>query len=376
MPRRAIRGGRRIGVGSAIAALAMAVALVVPLGPAGAAPAWSVVATPSPNPGNGGVLNGVSCVSANSCKAVGYYFRNSTQRTFVRSWNGHVWTIVASPNRGQNDSNTLTGVSCIAANSCKAVGYSRGTGGVWKTLIESWNGQTWTLVNSPIKGTASNVLNAVSCVSANSCIAVGYAGAKTLVESWNGHAWKLVASPSSGTVGNGLLGVSCTSASACSAVGYAGAKTLVESWNGSAWTIVASPNRGTPPHSNRLESVSCLSPTSCRAVGTDRAQGGANKTLVESWNGHAWTIVASPSPGSSANDLHGVSCKSATSCQAVGNSGTHTLVESWNGSAWSVAASPSPGTQINVLSAVSCTSATSCTAVGHRDYLSLVERYA
>jgi hypothetical protein len=87
-------------------------------------------------------------------------------------------------------------------------------------------------------------------------------------------------------------------------------------------------------------------------------------------------IVASPSPVTSGNDLHGVSCKSPTSCQAVGNAGTRTLVESWNGSTWSVAASPSPGTQITVLSGVSCTSAASCTAVGHRDSLSLVERYA
>jgi hypothetical protein len=119
-----------------------------------------------------------------------------------------------------------------------------------------------------------------------------------------------------------------------------------------------------------------VSPTSCRAVGTDRARGGANETLVESWTGSAWTIVASPNRGTSANDLHGVSCKSPTSCQAVGNAGTQTLVESWNGSTWSVAASPNPGTQITVLFGVSCTSATSCTAVGHRDYLSLVERYA
>ena len=44
--------------------------------------------------------------------------------------------------------------------------------------------------------------------------------------------------------------------------------------------------------------------------------------------------------------------------------------------AWSIVASPSPGTKLNLLTGVSCTSATSCTAAGHRDYQSLVERYA
>ena len=63
------------------------------------------------------------------------------------------------------------------------------------------------------------------------------------------------------------------------------------------------------------------------------------RTLVESWNGTAWSVVPGPSP--SVAYLYGVSCVSARSCKATGeyanNSGVvRTLVESWNGTAWSI----------------------------------------
>ena len=80
------------------------------------------------------------------------------------------------------------------------------------------------------------------------------------------------------------------------------------------------------------------------AVGYD-FNGTANQTLVETFNGGAWSIAASPSSSlSQLNVLNGVSCTSATSCVAVGDyfNGTanQTLVETFNGGAWSIAAEP------------------------------------
>ena len=79
-------------------------------------------------------------------------------------------------------------------------------------------------------------------------------------------------SPNRGTNLNELLGVSCTSAHACEAVGQyedtnLNSQTLVESWNGTAWSFVASANRGTDAY-NVLEAVSCRHHgNSCTAVG-------------------------------------------------------------------------------------------------------------
>ena len=73
----------------------------VPAGAKSAVPAWVVV--PSPSPGNTiDSLNGVSCVSASSCVAVGSNWKAVAQ-TLVESWDGSNWTVVASPNQGTSD---------------------------------------------------------------------------------------------------------------------------------------------------------------------------------------------------------------------------------------------------------------------------------
>src|SRR5439155_15874906 len=132
-----------------------------------------------------------------------------------------------------------------------------------------------------------------------------------------------------------LLGVSCVSGTSCFAVGVGVGNTLVEQWNGTAWSIVASAD---PAGYSFLYGVACTSSTSCQAVGTTD-----DKTkLIEQWNGTSWSIVPSPSPSGPSNArLLGVSCPTTTSCFAVGDRVTlavvfHTLCDSWVGSAWSV----------------------------------------
>jgi len=97
-------------------------------------------------------------------------------------------------------------------------------GKVEQTLVESWNGTSWSSTTSPDTGTGNNVLNAVSCTSSTSCVAVGFyyngsSVAQTLVESWNGTAWSIITTPNKGTYPDGLFGVSCTSPTECTAVG-------------------------------------------------------------------------------------------------------------------------------------------------------------
>jgi hypothetical protein len=307
-----------------------------------------------------GTLTGVTCISAKTCFAVGYL----DNTTLIESWNGSAWSIVPSPDRGF--SSALFGVSCSSARSCVAVGdYADSSD--QGALIESWNGTAWSVVPSPSPGSAGAELLGVSCASASSCKAVGGYDGSALIESWNGTAWSVGPSPSAGFGRSQLDAVTCLSASSCVAVGNRAGTSLVESWNGSTWSVVPSPTPGTY---GGLAGVSCSSASSCVAVGdysTGTGSGASTlpRTLAESWNGSTWSVVPIPSP--SVAYLFATACVSARWCQAVGGyqepSGLFgALIESWNGSAWSVV--PNPGPSVAYLYGVSCVATNSCHAVG------------
>lgn len=330
-------------------------------------PAWTI--SPSPNDGT---LKAVSCVSRTFCKAVGFNSLNGAQ-TSIESWNGTSWRISASPHSG-----TLNAVSCVSASFCTAVGYYLNGSSVERTLIESWNGSKWKVSTSANDGTSNNLLNGVSCVSKTSCKAVGtYSnvslGFQTLAESWNGTKWSIVpsASPGLGIGSNELLSVSCVSATSCQAVGdayYSGQtyETLIESWKSGAWRRVASPNPNNGSNIDYLYGVSCVSAISCKAVGFYDDDASVGRSLAESWNGTTWKVSKSPNHGTGHNYLNGVSCASKTSCKAVGyyqpGGSYRTLIESWNGASWTLSASPT--VTDGVLNGVSCISGTWCKAVG------------
>ncbi len=370
--------GRRLATGAVLAALVLLAASV----PASAqALTWSVV--PSPSPGSGSGLAGVSCVSAAACTAVGRDTSSSgATHTLIESWNGTRWSVVPHPSPAGVSDVGLYGVSCVSAAACMAVGYGeRGNG--YYAFVLSWNGTRWSMAPFSQPG-SSSVLYGVSCPPGSTCTAVGFyqkntgSNAGTLVESWNGIQWSVVPSPSPGSEDNDLNGVSCVSAAACTAVGSynlsTAMKSLVESWNGTTWSVVPSPS---PGFNNPLTSVSCVSAAACTAVG-EHGTSRFSKTLIESWNGTSWSQVPSPSPGSGHNTLASVQCLSAAACTAVGgstNSGSGnpaTLIESWNGTKWSVVPSPSPGPG-SILEGVSCATAAACTAVGMKAGGTLIE---
>lgn len=283
-------------------------------------------------------------------------------RSLVETYNGTAWSVVPSPNPGTTtqgvgadymEDNNLYGVTCLTSSWCMAVGTYDSTGSWSLTpMIQSWDGTTWSVVSSPLtSGAYNNGLSGISCLSTSWCIAVGLAEAaavpsSTLIEQWNGSTWSIVPSPNPGTeagtntgtgLNNDLDSVSCTTISSCIAVGYyftpSVQHTLVESWNGASWSVVSSPNPGPV---DELYGVSCTSVSACVAVGEEGEsnQGGGVGSpisqIIETWDGSAWEQAQNPASLPSDNWLENVACLSST-CQAVGGSynGTSnsTLVE-------------------------------------------------
>ena len=336
--------------------------------------------TPSPSEegATGTLLNGVSCVSSNSCVAVGYYYNGSSYETLIESWDGAEWSLVPSPSPSTGY-NYLNGVTCTSSSYCIAVGAYYDPPSGLQTLIESWDGTEWSVVPSPNGSSADNSLGSVSCVDPTNCVAVGSFDddsapiTQSLIESWNGSAWSIVSSPNPGSETNLLSGVSCTRHN-CMAVGFyldapnenpnGTNETLAESWNGSEWSVVHSPNPDARLGGSQLQDVSCKSATWCEAVGSDPVGADPGTALVETWNGSSWKVISTFGTA-----LNGASCVNRSDCVAVGSAPSshhqqRTLVYGWNGSNVFDVSSPNPR-QHDGFGAVSCVSAAYCVAVGN-----------
>lgn len=344
--------------------------------PAGAViTSMSVVPTPDPEPAGLNSLNGVSCVSATFCIAVGQHDGATAEETSVVRWDGTAWSTMVSPNTSPTVDNRLYAVSCVSESWCVAAG-STFDGSLSRTLILVWDGSSWTIQTSPNLSASQDYLNGVSCTSATSCLAVGsFQSAitrQTMVLVWDGSTWTSQASANTSTSQyNYLSGVSCSSASACTAVGSyhdgVAYRTLVTRWNGTSWSVQPSPNESAN-RTNMLSAVSCATATSCTAVGS--FDGGTTyRSLVLAWDGATWSQQAAPATPNLSDDLYGVSCTSPSFCIAIGASydGTdyRTLAVMWDGVEWTVLDSPNSAVAgSNLLMAVSCVSDHSCMSVG------------
>jgi hypothetical protein len=285
------------------------------------------------------------------------------------------------------DAGVLSAVSCLPDGTCTAVGNAGGDEEFINSLIEHWDGTTWTQVPSPnVRGSRSDtILTAVSCSDDNDCLAVGYFVASTAtnvaVDSyaavWNGTTWAAAVPPHVGDKdsSSSLSGVSCLAPDDCEAVGgFQAGNVIAESrpiallWNGSAWVRqpVANPQA---ENGSNLSAVDCTSATSCVAVGNYAYADIANAVFAEQWNGGGWSLDKQANPGG--NDVNidsGVSCRSVTHCVSVGQwmtvrGASEPLVERSTGRNWQQVSVPAPDTD-DPLNAVDCDGPATCFAVG------------
>jgi hypothetical protein len=335
--------------------------------------AWSLV--PSPNLTYEDNLNGVACVSPDDCWAVGGADTGLVGQTLIEHDTGDGWGVVSSPDTSPTVPNDLNGIACVSATDCWAVGED-----YFGTLIEQFNGTTWSIVTSPNETSLPNGLNGVACVNSSDCVAVGYfndgEGIKQmLVESYNGAVWSISAAGIGDYASSSLDGVTCVSAGDCWVVGRfangGSEQTLVLQWDGSEWSLVPSGDVGGSGEFNELAAVTCVGADDCWAVGTSYQYSIA--PLIEQWNGTDWALSSTPG---GAGSLLGVACVSADSCWAAGTNFSDTLIEQWDGSAWATVSSPNAG-QYDELAGITCDGAVNCWAVGIADDQdgTLIEQY-
>ena len=322
-----------------------------------------------------------------------YYFRLRAENEEghhngeIKSFTTPEWAIADTSEPAGAKTSDLAGTSCVSATLCTAVGHYQDEAGTTVSLAQHRNGGQWQIEPTPNPAGAKEAkLTAVSCAAAADCLAVGRykdeAGTiRPLAQVYDGEGWALLPAPSpEGAIEARLESVSCVAADDCTAVGYAktgaGAfSTLIEHYDGEAWSILSSPDAAAFPQ-DYLYGVSCPSAEDCWAVG--RSAPTPIEVIEASQNEEELPVPTAiamrydgeewslASPPEAPTNLAAVSCSSSSWCVAATNEGLGLLA--FDGSSWAPMSAPEPPEGENgTFKAVSCTSATACTAVGRYD---------
>jgi hypothetical protein len=144
-------------------------------------------------------FNGLSCVTAHNCVAVGSGAPSSTSANtlaFAEVWNGKTWTVTKWGGPKGDTQAELIGVSCTSSVRCIAVG-DHGTAKAGAPAALAWTGSKWTVlkVAGPGAGKAA-IFASVSCPVNGKCVTTGLTGKADgstgvpIAGYWNGSAWK------------------------------------------------------------------------------------------------------------------------------------------------------------------------------------------
>lgn len=465
----------RVGAGGAVAiGIAIAAVGVRPAtADAAVADGWSLAATatageaplpaanasghaPAANPSV--VENGVTCTSAVFCVAVGSYSDAggaSQSDGLIDTLTSGDWSATAAPEPSTNaagagpgtdadghQSASLAAVACPAEGTCFAVGEYKDANGDAVGLIETLANGTWSATAAPEPstngfGTAPGTdtsakqaasLDAISCPSTASCVAVGQyedADGNTfgLVETLTAGSWNAVAAPeppsdpvsaaaadsTSGAGAANLVAVDCPSTTGCVAVGtYTDADgntiALAEQLSNGAWVPTAATEPATNPlgaapgYTNSgggratFNDVACPAAGSCVAVGNYNDANHKRYGLIDVFSSSTWSASAAPEPSTNASsvgpgtdadgkgfaNLLSVGCATTTFCVAVGGYGDANgiesgLIESGAGTSFTAVAAPEPSDAASdanafaadELESVACPATEACSAVGY-----------
>lgn len=364
---------------------------------------WTAIEAPVPadadttSLGSGTFLQTVSCPSVGFCVAVGDYqvwvggyAGYDVPAGLIETLSDGVWTATQAPTQDGSGLFAMLGaVSCATTTSCVAVDTAYGR-------IETMSDGVWSATTQPLPvgadPTEARALNAVTCSSPDSCVAVGnYDETLGSIDTLSDGSWTAVQAPLPSNAASNpsvaFSGISCNSDTSCTAIGsYSDTKgdsdpspSFIETLKAGTWSVKEAP---VPSRAKSvypaLQSVSCVSGgTTCYAVGSyvdGSTRLGAG--LIDRFSAGKWTSSVAPVPaGALSTDdiLLSVTCVAANSCTAVGqyidtNGNEPGLIDTLAGKSWAALASPLPANASSEdasLEAVLCPGAGACIAFGN-----------
>lgn len=274
----------------------------------------------------------ISCVSTSVCWTAGLSWATGEAAVGETTDGGKTWTDM-TPASWATATWWPTAIDCVSSTTCWLAGQNSPPpyyGYNPAVASTTDGGATWTVDSNLPDATSSNPLgtyslSGISCLSATSCVAVGglnYSGgtAAAISTTNGGNTWSMSADPTL-TGLQDLDSVSClppasaTGGSTCYAAGFTGA-------GGPA--VVVSPDGGNTWGSEQtfgdagvINSISCVNATHCWAAGAGETPVGLVGT---STGGSSWlTVTANP-----ANDENGiVSCLNVNECVATTDNGLY-----------------------------------------------------
>jgi hypothetical protein len=255
----------------------------------------------------------------------------------ILHWNGAWWHEAPQDNPIQDG---LFDVKAIAADDAWAAGYQNS--GI-DPLTMHWDGERWSVVLTPAPA-SSPILYGLDATASDDVWAVG-----SFALHWDGTHWTEVETADTGAISEVFYGISAVAPDDVWAVGYqllesGDSDSLIEHWDGTAWTVVEA---ALPPvgEVSVLFEVSALSPTDAWAVGW-YGDPFPSRPMVQHWDGMSWSLMQTPSyPGGAT--LLGVEVIASDDAWAVGGFATlegnaRPITLHWDGSSWTEFPAPNP----------------------------------
>jgi hypothetical protein len=303
----------------------------------------------------------VSASAPNDVWAVGNFLPDDPKAnpdatlSLAAHYDGMSWSITPTPNAGPNF-NTLFGVAA-AGGQAWAVGVRQNDNFQDRALVEHWDGKSWRIVGVPQPGAGRDMLFGASALSPSDVWAVGQQQVtedgpfSTLVEHWDGHTWSVVPAANPGSSGTSLYSVLAQRPGNVWAVGQQNGaegadKPVIERWDGAKWTVVPTPRHDTK--SGALFSIAG-SNDGLVAVGQTEDAVAASQPLVETYDGNHWSDAPIPHVPSGFTSLWSVTQAGAETWAvgtfndpASGNDQT-LAIQGLHGS-WQIVNGPDPAT--------------------------------
>lgn len=333
---------------------------------------WSQMTAVSPS-ATINQCNGISAVSATDIWAVGYYddaTNSNNPALLTEHYNGTSWSQVTAPMpsvSGKNAVSQANGVDAIASNDVWMVGFSNNRTGNGLTLAELYNGTSWSIVATPNGSGLNSELVAVSGIASNDVWAAGWTSLSgtgaynTLIEHYNGTSWSVVTSPNPGGFDSRPYAIKEISATDIWVLGYTttgsggvGQAPMAIHYNGTSWTTVTMATAGT---AGIMYGVDGVATNNVIGVG-QQASSGNILTNIQQYT-TSWANMTSIDPSATNNVLNGIAMGSASDAWAVGYYATTSdfaLAEHYDGTSWSNIAAAQPASSNSFFNSVTMVS--------------------